>query len=180
LIELRPMTPEFLEAALDGRTEEAARLIGAELPEDFLRERGRRFFAMRLKQMRSDARFLQWCPHVVVAEGRMIGHAGYHGPPGVNANNDETAVEIGYVIEPPFRGQGHATAAAAELMRLAEDRGVRHYIASVSPNNDPSLAIVRKLGFVQTGERMDDEDGLELVFELERPVASALDEEVQG
>jgi ribosomal-protein-alanine N-acetyltransferase len=162
------MTPEFLEATLDGRVEEAARLIGAELPEDFPQEGAKGFFALRLKQMRKDSRFLLWCPHVVVLEGRMIGHAGYHGPPGFNANQDETAVEIGYVIERPFRGRGHATAAAAELIRLAEERGVRHYIASVSPSNDPSLAIVRKLGFVQTGERMDDEDGLELVFELER------------
>jgi hypothetical protein len=33
--------------------------------------------------------------------------------------------------------------------------------------NAPSLAIVRRLGFVQTGEYWDDEDGLELVFELD-------------
>ena len=162
------MTPEFLEAALDGRLEEAARLMEVDLPADFLQERGRGFFAMRLKQMRTDPRFLEWCPHAVVLDGQMIGHAGYHGPPGINATEDETAVEIGYVIEPQFRGRGHATAAAAELLRRAEERGVRHYLASVSPSNDPSLAIVRKLGFVQTGERMDDEDGLELVFELER------------
>lgn len=162
------MTPEFLEAALGKHPEEAARLIGVELPEDFPGEGAKRFFAMRLKQMRTDPRFLQWCPHVVVSDGQMIGHAGYHGPPGINATEDETAVEIGYAIDPPFRGRGHATAAVVELLRRAEERGIRHYIASVSPSNDPSLAIVRKLGFVQTGERMDDEDGLELVFELER------------
>jgi [ribosomal protein S5]-alanine N-acetyltransferase len=162
------MTPEFLEAALDGRVEEAARLMEVELPEGFPREGAKRFLAMRLRQMREDKRFEQWCPHVIVLEGRMIGNAGYHGPPGVNATEDETAVEIGYVIEPPFRGHGHATAAVVELLRRAEERGIRHYIASVSPSNDPSLAIVRKLGFVQTGERMDDEDGLEFVFELER------------
>ena len=161
------MTPEFLEAALDDRSEEAARLIGAELPKDFPGEGAKRFFAMRLKQMRTDPQFLQWCPHVVISGGQMIGHAGYHGPPGINATADETAVEIGYAIDPPFRGRGHATAAVVELLRLAESRGIRHYIASVSPSNDPSLAIVRKLGFVQTGEHMDDEDGLELVFELE-------------
>jgi ribosomal-protein-alanine N-acetyltransferase len=144
-----------------------------ELPEDFPREGAKRFLAMRLKQMREDKRFEQWCPHVVVLERRMIGHAGYHGPPGVNATEDETAVEIGYAIDPPFRGRGHATAAVIELLRRAEERGVRHYIASVSPSNDPSLAIVRKLGFVQTGERMDEEDGLELVFELERPIGNS-------
>ena len=58
-------------------------------------------------------------------------------------------------------------------MRRAEERGVKRFVASVAPSNEPSLAIVRKLGFVQTGERMDDEDGLELVFELERPVKNS-------
>ena len=55
------------------------------------------------------------------------------------------------------------------LMDLAEERaGIRHFVLSVSPENDPSLAIVRKLGFVKTGEHMDEEDGLEHVFELQR------------
>jgi [ribosomal protein S5]-alanine N-acetyltransferase len=55
------------------------------------------------------------------------------------------------------------------LMDLAEERaGVRHFVLSVSPENDPSLAIVRKLGFVRTGEQIDEEDGLEHIFELER------------
>jgi RimJ/RimL family protein N-acetyltransferase len=49
-----------------------------------------------------------------------------------------------------------------------EEKGIGRFIASVAPTNDPSLAIVRKLGFVQTGEQWDEEDGLELVFELER------------
>jgi RimJ/RimL family protein N-acetyltransferase len=168
LIELRPMTPEFLEALVDGRREEAAQLLDVEFPEEFPREDGKRFLAMRLRQMREDPRVREWCPHVVVLDGRMIGHAGYHGPPGANANEDPESVEIGYVIEPPFRGRGYATAAALELLRRAEERGIKRYIASVSPTNEPSLAIVRKLGFVQTGERMDEEDGLELVFELER------------
>jgi RimJ/RimL family protein N-acetyltransferase len=44
--------------------------------------------------------------------------------------------------------------------------GVRRFIASVAPDNEPSLAIVRKLGFVQTGKQWDEEDGEELVFEL--------------
>jgi RimJ/RimL family protein N-acetyltransferase len=41
-------------------------------------------------------------------------------------------------------------------------------VASTSPGNEPSLAVIRKLGFTQTGEAWDDEDGLELVFELQR------------
>jgi RimJ/RimL family protein N-acetyltransferase len=38
----------------------------------------------------------------------------------------------------------------------------------VSPDNEPSLAIVRKFGFVRTGEQLDAEDGLEHIFELVR------------
>jgi RimJ/RimL family protein N-acetyltransferase len=41
-------------------------------------------------------------------------------------------------------------------------------VLSVSPENAASLAVVRKLGFERTGERMDEEDGLEHVFELRR------------
>jgi [ribosomal protein S5]-alanine N-acetyltransferase len=162
------VTPEFLEAALDGRLEEAGRLMGVELPDDFPPNGTKRFFGLRLRQMREDSRFLEWCPHLVVLDGEMIGHAGYHGPPGVNAVKNPEAVEIGYTIEAPFRGRGHATAAATELLRKAEERGIRHFVACATPDNEPSLAVIRKLGFEQTGEAMDEEDGLELVFELER------------
>jgi RimJ/RimL family protein N-acetyltransferase len=69
-------------------------------------------------------------------------------------------------VFPPFRGRGIATEAVAALVEWARaDRGIRRFVASVAPGNDASLAIVRKLGFVQTGEQWDEEDGLELVFE---------------
>ena len=165
------MTPAFLEATLDGRLEEAAALLEAELPAEFPRERERRFLELRLRQMREDARFEDWSPFAVVLGGRMIGHAGYHGPPGVNTKQNPDAVEVGYTIEPEYRHRGYAKAAATELIRRAEERGIRHFVACSAPDNEPSLAIIRRLGFTQTGEAMDEEDGLELVFELERSPA---------
>lgn len=163
------MTPAFIEAVLDDRRDEATQLLDVELPDEFPREGERRFLAMRRRQMREDDRFETWCPSVVVLDGRMIGHAGYHGPPGVNSTQDPDAVEFGYAIYPEWRGRGYATQAAVMLMDLAEERaGIRHFVLAVAPDNDPSLAIVRKLGFVKTGEHMDEEDGLEHVFELER------------
>lgn len=169
MIELRPMTPEFLEAMLDDRRDEAAALLGIELPDEFPTEGERGFLGMRLRQMREDERFQTWCPSAVVLDGRMIGHAGYHGPPGINSTQNPEAVECGYTIYPDHRGRGYATQAAMMLMDLAEKRaGIRHFVLSVSPENDPSLAIVRKLGFVKTGEQMDEEDGLEHIFELAR------------
>jgi [ribosomal protein S5]-alanine N-acetyltransferase len=169
VIELRPMTPGFIEALLDDRREEAAALLGVELPDEFPTPGERGFLGLRLRQMRGDERFETWCPNAVVLDGRMIGHAGYHGPPGVNATRNEAAVEFGYTIYPAWRGHGYAARAAVMLMDLAEQRaGIRHFVLAVSPTNDPSLAIVRKLGFVRTGEQWDEEDGFEHVFELER------------
>jgi ribosomal-protein-alanine N-acetyltransferase len=37
--------------------------------------------------------------------------------------------------------------------------------ATVSPDNAPSLAVIRNAQFVHVGEQWDDVDGLELVFE---------------
>jgi RimJ/RimL family protein N-acetyltransferase len=162
------MTPEFIEALLEGDRERASKALDVELPDGFPPEGGMRFFALRLRQMRQDERYREWCLHAVVLDGQMIGHAGYHGPPGVNANKNPDAVEIGYTIEEPWRRRGYATAAATELLRRAEERGVRHFVAGTAPDNEPSLAIIRGLGFEQTGEAIDEEDGLELVFELER------------
>lgn len=162
------MTPEFIEASLAGRIEDAARELGVELPDGFPEEHMRGFLELRLRQMRKDPRFREWCPFVVVLDGRMIGHAGYHGPPGVNALQRPDAIEVGYTIYESFRGRGYATAATAELLRMAEERGVHRYFASCAPGNAPSLAIIRKLGFTQVGEVVDEVDGLELVFELER------------
>lgn len=165
MIELRPLTPEFIEAILEGERDRAAEALGVELPDDFPRDGEKRFLTLRLRQMREDERFQDWCPFAVVLEGRMIGHAGYHGPPGVNSKKNPEAVEFGYTIEPAYRGRGYATAAANELIRRAEERGIRQFVACTAPDNEPSLAIIRGLGFTQTGEAMDEEDGLELVFE---------------
>ena len=163
------MTPAFIEAVLDDRREDAAAELGIELPDVFPSEGERGFLGLRLRQMREDERFQIWCPNAVVLDGTMIGHAGYHGPPGVNSAQSPDAVEYGYKIFPAWRGHGYATRAAVMLMDLAEQRaGITHFVLSVAPDNDPSIAIVRKLGFVKTGEVMDEEDGLEHVFELER------------
>jgi [ribosomal protein S5]-alanine N-acetyltransferase len=169
VIGLVPMTPSFLEAVLDGRRGDAAADLGAELPDEFPSAGERGFLGLRLRQMREDERFQVWCPHAIVLGGQMIGHAGYHGPPGVNSVQAADAVEYGYKIFPTWRGRGFATEASKLLMDQAEERaGITHFVLSIAPTNDPSLAIARKFGFERTGEHMDEEDGLEHVFELRR------------
>jgi len=167
-LDLVSMSPVFVEALLDGRRLEAATLIGAALPDAWPDAHDERFLHRRLGQMRRDPELQPWLARALVLReaGAVVGHAGFHGPPGVNGPAQPDAVEVGYTVFPPHRGKGLATEAVRALIAWARERGVHRLYASVGPGNEPSLAIVRKLGFVQTGEQWDEEDGRELVFEL--------------
>lgn len=151
--------------------QEAGRLLGARVPADWPDEHDARFLRLRLEQLRRDPKTQAWLVRAVIVrgEGAMVGHAGFHGPPGVNGPGKPEAVELGYTVFPEFRGRGYATEVGRALIDwAAKAHGIRQFVASVAPGNEPSLAVVRKLGFVETGDQWDDEDGLELVFELDR------------
>ena len=51
------------------------------------------------------------------------------------------------------------------MWEWAAQHGARVLRASIAPDNEPSLALVRRAGFVEVGEQMDEIDGLELIFE---------------
>jgi [ribosomal protein S5]-alanine N-acetyltransferase len=76
-------------------------------------------------------------------------------------------VEIGYSVTPQFRRQGFAVEMAEGLIAWAACRGCSRCLASVRPDNGPSLATIAKLGFVKADEQMDEIDGLEWVHRLE-------------
>lgn len=74
-------------------------------------------------------------------------------------------VEIGLGVEPSERGRGYAQ----EMLRgiwVIDQPGVRTLRYTVSPDNAPSQAIIRRFGFVHRGQQIDDVDGPEDVFEL--------------
>ena len=169
-LDLVSMTPAFMEALLAGRYREAQEELGAALPADPIDNAVTRFLSHRLGQLREDPGVQRWLARAIVrreGERLMVGNVGFHGPPGVNAAYVADAVEIGYGIRPEHRRQGYATEAVEALIAWARTQGITHFVASVSPDNAPSLAIIRKLGFVRTGEHIDPEDGLEHVFELQ-------------
>jgi len=163
------MSPAVVEVLLESRAGEAAELLGGELADGWP-DGHKGFFKLRLEQMRTDPSIQPWLIRgLVLRDGRaVIGHAGFHGPPGVNGKRDPDGVELGYEVFEKYRGRGLATEAASALIGWARDEhGVRRFIVSIAPSNEPSLAVAAKLGFVHTGEQWDEEDGLELVFELE-------------
>ena len=168
-VELVWVSPQLIEALLEGRHEEAERIGGFLIPPGFPNDHDRRFLALRLRQTKEDPRRGPWYVRaIVLPEGDrpMIGHIGFHGPPGVNSRRDPDAVEVGYTIFPEHRRRGYATEAVRALIAAARAQGIHRFVASVGPQNEPSLAIVRRLGFVEVGRHWDDEDGEEVEFEL--------------
>ena len=117
----------------------------------------------RLEQIEADPASQPWLLRALILPDprSYVGYFNFHAPPG-----QEGWVELGYEIVPQHRRKGYAQEAAVRMMRWAfEEHGVDHFRASVSPDNEASLRMVAKLGFVQTGSQMDEIDGLELVFE---------------
>ena len=173
-LELVSMSPEFMRASLEGRLAEAERLLGAALPPDWPGERARTI-RWRLDELAVNPAAQPWLLRAIVLrepERRLIGHIGFHEPPG-----SEHTVEVGYSVQPEYRRRGYAYEAVEALFAWAtHEHGIQRFVASVGPWNEPSLALVSKMGFVQVGVQWDEEDGEELVFELDRsahPIVSA-------
>jgi len=92
-----------------------------------------------------------------------VGYLNFHAGP-----DERGMVEVGYMLQPHARGRGYAIEAVRAAFAWATRvHGIRRFRAAVAPDNERSLNLIGKLGFHQTGDQWDDEDGLELVFELE-------------
>ena len=58
-----------------------------------------------------------------------------------------TVVEIGYVLDPAYAGQGYATEAVREELRICfEELGIRRVIAQCFADNEPSWRLMERLG----------------------------------
>ena len=69
--------------------------------------------------------------------------------------------DIGYSVLPTYCGKGYAFEAANAVIDYARSElGLRRLIAIISPDNEPSLGLIRKLGlrFEKMHRMEDDED----------------------
>lgn len=126
-------------------------------------------WSRRWSQVEDDPSSAGWVTGVIWDEGLelAVGRAGYHGPPDAVG-----MVEIGYAVDPVHRRRGYARAALQALLERAEgEREVRTVRLTISPGNTASERLASVFGFVPVGEQWDDEDGREIVYELD--VASA-------
>ena len=116
----------------------------------------------RLVQIAADPSHESWLIRAIVRrdDGVAVGYVNFHAPP-----NERGMVEIGYTIVPSRRRHGYASEAADGMWAWAGEHGARILRASISPDNEPSLALIHRAGFVEVGSQIDEIDGLELIFE---------------
>ncbi|MER5387602.1 GNAT family N-acetyltransferase [Saccharopolyspora sp. NPDC002686] len=119
---------------------------------------------MRGEQAEEDPASAGWVTGVIWDEQRQlaVGHAGYHGPPDASG-----LVEIGYAVDPAHRRRGYARAALESLLeRAAREPGVRTVRVTISPDNTASYRLASQYGFIEVGDQWDEEDGLEIIYEI--------------
>lgn len=159
---LIPLTRDQLARYLDDREILEAGLglarSGASTPDPL-----RHAIGVKLEKMRIDPDNWLWYTYwlIVLRETRgAVGAAGFKDVPDKGGE-----VEIGYGLEPSFRGHGYMTEALAALIEWASARRPTLRItAQTLRENAASHGVLQRLGFVQTSEtdlvyrwRLDDQ-----------------------
>jgi ribosomal-protein-alanine N-acetyltransferase len=163
-LSLEVLEPELIRVLLAGDLDAAEGRLGVRLPHEMAAER-EAWLRRHLSLMKEHPDQRGWCARLIFLLGeprKAVGHCGFHGPP-----ESVGRAEIGYTVFEPFRGRGFAQEAARGLVEWGFAQGQSAVFASVSPANEPSLAVVRAIGFRQVGTQQDPVDGTELVFSVE-------------
>lgn len=166
-VDLLLMTPTFFETALRSDQTQAAQLLGVPIPAAWWPVSHYKY--ERLAQARRNPALEPWLERAIMLRSSqtMVGSIAFHmaSEPEPVRPLGPGGVEFGYTIFPEFRRQGYATEACQALMAWAQQQGVTRFVLSISPQNQPSLRIAAHFGFVKIGSQMDEEDGLEDIYE---------------
>lgn len=96
------------------------------------------------------------------ASNEIIGSAGFHDFP-----NEDGMIEIGFGIVPEKQNQGFGKELLHGMwVHIVKRPDVKTLRYTVSPTNDASMHIIKSSGFALVGEQIDEEDGLELIYEM--------------
>jgi len=161
-VRLVRLSLEVLQALRHGDLDAASRMAGVRLTSYFVEHDW--LWDIRIAQLQRDPTAQEWIARAAVEHDTVVGHVGFHGPP------DELGmVEVAYSVEPGLRRRGYATKMLdAALTWAYADPEVAVVRATVSPDNLASLATLAAFRFELVGDQWDEEDGLELVYELPR------------
>jgi ribosomal-protein-alanine N-acetyltransferase len=152
------LSPAALTAMIEGDLAAASEAAGVTLSQYLMDEDW--LWEIRLQDIRRDPASADWIARAAVADGVVVGHGGFHGPP-----DAEGVVEVAYSVDPAHRRKGYAKAMLRALIERAEaDPAVTAVRASIRPDNAGSRATIAGFGFKKVGEQWDPEDGLEDVY----------------
>ena len=119
---------------------------------------------MRSSQVGENSASAAWVTGVIWDEQRIWR---WVGPAITGLRTKRGMVEIGYAVDPAYRRCGYARAALeALLQRATEEPQVLTVRVTISPDNLASYELVSQYGFIEAGQQWDDEDGLEIIYEL--------------
>ncbi|WP_433392874.1 GNAT family N-acetyltransferase [Micromonospora sp. KLBMP9576] len=141
-LSLRPVRDEDLPVFFTHTQDAQANWMAAFGPAD---PADRERFEAHWRRVRADERIVA---RTVLAADEVVGH--------VLAFPVGEQTEVSYWIDPRRWGRGHATAALAALLGELPQRPVH---ARAAKDNRASLAVLRKCGFVVTGEDRAYADG---------------------
>jgi ribosomal-protein-alanine N-acetyltransferase len=163
-LDLPSLSGTQMDALLAGEVAAVSAETGVTFSREWL-DANRRLLRFRADQLREDPSIQPWLLRPMVlreAAQSAVGTINFHDGP-----DERGMVEIGYRVLPAYRRLGIAIEAVRGLFAWAiTDPRVQVFRASVSPSNVASLGLIAKLGFTQVGEQIDEEDGMELVFEV--------------
>ena len=149
--------------------ETARRLIGTSLSGEWFENA--MWAGLRLRQWQDDPHYAPWSIRAITLKdaGTIVGSINCHDQPQPFEHSGETGlmIELGYAIFTPWRRQGIAAETFAAMADFARHANVRWVRLSVSPDNQASLALAKKMGANKIGSQIDDIDGPEDVFLLE-------------
>jgi [ribosomal protein S5]-alanine N-acetyltransferase len=166
------MPPEFLAGSLQNDRAGAEAMPGVTASPEWFDEPA--IIKIMLDKVQREPSIQVWSIRGMVlrSQKRMIGHLGFHSKPDPVYLRELApgGIEIGYTVYPEFRRQGYALEAVRALIAWAyQEHQVERFVLSISPENTPSLRIAERLGFIQIGSHIDEEDGLENIYLLRYP-----------
>ena len=118
----------------------------------------------RIPQVKSDPAVNKWFVRWIVEKEtrEIVGSTSFHGPPDVQG-----MMEIGLGIHVNFQRRGYATETLTGMWWWVIDQpGVELLRYTVAPDNEASVAVIKKFGFERVGQQIDPEDGPEDIYEM--------------
>ena len=152
-LELHPITLPLVEAVMADRRDDAARIVGARLPEKWPgRALIERAFSVSIENVRANPAVRLWGDRLMITrdhDRRLVGSVVFHGAPG-----PEGEVEVGYGVEESSQGLGFGTEATCAMVDWAlAQPGVARVTATTLPWHKASIRILQRAGFRASGWR---------------------------